>query len=146
MADAVMASRARQQVEKQSGSPSLASRMVPQAKSEARNIEMAARLYSALFPERAATSEVPASAAGTNTSPLSRLPDLNPQQLRDTLQRGVERLQGLVPRVRGLATHPVMQRMILDVTTKAAARAAARAVQFVSAGAGSLRGQETSAE
>jgi hypothetical protein len=136
MADATMATRARKQVEAQSGSATLAARMVPPAANEGKYLDIAARLYAALFPE-----QVDGAVAGERAAAMvpTGLPDLDPRRIQKMLQDGIARLQALLPRIQNLAGHPVVQQMVMAVVSKTAQRGAARSVKFVFVGASSLR-------
>jgi hypothetical protein len=128
MADARIAAAVRQRVQEQSGSETLAKRMVPLAANEARYAETAAQLEAALAPN------------GTNLpfpAPqrmLTGLPD--PRTIQTYIQEVVARLDALLPRVQSLAGHPVVQQMVVDLTVQVLQRCAARSVKFVFSGAG----------
>jgi hypothetical protein len=129
MADASFAASVRQQVESQSGSPGLAARMVPLAANESKFADLASRLE--VFLLRPGGPASPFSTA--QLSPM-RLPD--PRQMQEVVQDVIAQVESVLPRMRSLVHHPVVQRMVVDLTTQIMQRVAARSVKFVFAGGG----------
>jgi hypothetical protein len=124
MADAQIAAAVRERIAAQSGSPSLAERMVPRAASEARYSELASDL-TALIRERLdvrAPFERRPGAEG-------RLP--RPAEIQAFMDAVVRQAQAAVPWLGGLAGHPAMRQMVLDISTRIVQRAAARSIKFV---------------
>ena len=127
MADASVAASVRRQVEAQSGSTSLAARMVPLAANESKYADLASRLEAQIV--RPGGPPAPF-AADQLTS--AGLPD--PARIQAVVQDVIAQLDATLPRVQSLAQHPVVQSMVVDFTAQTMQRVAARSVKFVFAG------------
>lgn len=129
MADARMAQTMRQQVERQSGSATLAGRMVPQAAHEAKYAGISARLEALLVPPPQRDDATPV------VHMIERgIPNL--AKVQAAVQDTIARLQAQLPYLQSLASNPVMQQMVMEITGKVMQRAAARSVKFAFASAG----------
>ena len=134
MADARMAQSMRGQVQRQSGSATLAGRMVPGAAYEAKYAGISNRLEALIFPPQ----------QQGDASPMVRMIEggfPNPAKVQAAVQDAVARVQAQWPRVQSLASHPVTQQMMMEITGKVMQRAAARSVKFAFASAGSSKPQ-----
>lgn len=135
MIDAQLASAVRGRI----GSPGLAERVVPRAADEDRYLELAGELSSVIrarFDLASPFEPRPADGAVVVGSqrPAPRMP--SPGEIRRFAEAVIQQVQATVPRVGNLAAHPTVRKMLFDITTRVAQRAAARSVRVVLAGAG----------
>ena len=134
MADAAVATSVRRQVEAQSGSSSLALRMVPQAANESKYADLAQRLEAAL-----ARPDGPPAPFSADQLSASGLPD--PSRIKAFVDDVLKQVESTLPRVQSLASHPTVRKMIVDFTAQSVQRVAARSVKFAFAGAGLPQGR-----
>jgi hypothetical protein len=127
MADATMAESLRLRIEEQSGSSSLANRMVPPSANEANYKDTASKLEEAIRARTGLSSPFTA-----DDSNLFELPDVG--SVQSYFQSILNQLSEALPKMRDLLQQRAAQKMLVDLVLALGQRVAARSVKFVLAG------------
>lgn len=127
MSDSNIAQIVRARIKEQSGSESLANRMVPVAAGEVFYAQTSQRLNDAIQAQTGLTS--PLVAKGSD---VPQMPSVGSVQVY--IQAVVQQISVFLPRIGSLLQRQAAQDMIMDLTTKILQRMAARSLKFVLSG------------
>lgn len=128
MSDSNLAQIVRARIREQSGSETLAVRMVPVAAGELFYAQTSQELNKAIQDRTGLAS--PLVGTGSDVPPLPSV-----DEVQKYIQGVVQQASDILPRLGSLLQQQAAQEMIMELTTKVLQRMAARSVKFVLAGA-----------